>query len=79
MDVKVILDRSNRSDRHSQLSYLKSSVIPFKIDEPSGIAHNKVIIIDESKVITGSYNFSKAAYTRNTENVLILSDKKLAQ
>lgn len=78
VDVKVILDKSNRTDRYSQLSELQKETIPVKIDEPSGIAHNKVIIIDDAKVITGSYNFSNAAYKKNTENVLILSDKKLA-
>ena len=61
VDVRVILDKSNRTDRHSQLTELKREKITVKIDEPSGIAHNKVIIIDDEKVITGSYNFSNAA------------------
>lgn len=78
VDVQIILDKSNRSDRYSHLNTLRQEHIPVKIDAPSGIAHNKVIIIDEKKVITGSYNFSNAAYKRNAENVLILSDKKLA-
>lgn len=78
VDVQIILDKSNRSNRHSHLNTLRQEHIPVKIDAPSGIAHNKVIIIDEHKVITGSYNFSNAAYKRNAENVLILSDKKLA-
>ncbi len=29
-----------------------------------GIAHNKVMIIDNKKVITGSFNFTNAANTR---------------
>lgn len=78
VDVQVILDKSNRTDRYSQLKNLKKENISYKIDEPSGIAHNKIIIIDSNRVIGGSYNFSNAAYKKNTENVLIISDKKLA-
>lgn len=78
VDVRVILDKSNRTDRYSQLATLNKENVPVKIDEPSGIAHNKIMIIDDQKVITGSYNFSNAAYKRNTENILILNDKNLA-
>jgi phosphatidylserine/phosphatidylglycerophosphate/cardiolipin synthase-like enzyme len=79
IQVKVILDKSNRSDPHGQLALLKKSYIPVRIDAPAGIAHNKVIIIDHEIVVTGSYNFSAAAYKRNAENVLVLHDRNLAQ
>lgn len=43
----------------------------------SGAAHNKVLIIDADRpsaaVITGSYNFTRAANARNAENVVIIS------
>lgn len=42
------------------------------------INHNKVIIIDGKIVITGSYNFSQAAETKNAENILIIHSPKLA-
>ena len=38
----------------------------------------KVIILDERKVITGSFNFTKSADTRNAENVIIVNDKEVA-
>ena len=40
--------------------------------------HHKVIIIDDEIVVTGSYNFSKSAKTRNDENTLILFDREIA-
>jgi len=43
-----------------------------------GIAHNKVMIIDRKKVITGSFNFTNAADNRNAENVLLIEDSELA-
>jgi phosphatidylserine/phosphatidylglycerophosphate/cardiolipin synthase-like enzyme len=42
------------------------------IDAEHAIAHNKLILIDYDTVITGSFNFTKAAEERNAENLLIL-------
>ena len=39
-----------------------------------GIAHNKVMIIDEAKVITGSFNFTRSAEEYNFENLLVISN-----
>ena len=38
----------------------------------------KIIIIDKQIVITGSFNFSKAAEESNAENLLILRNPELA-
>ena len=46
--------------------------MPVYIDDQHAIAHNKVMIIDGGTVITGSFNFSKAAEQSNAENLLIL-------
>lgn len=42
------------------------------IDAEYAIAHNKVIVIDDSTVLTGSFNFSQAAEEKNAENLLVL-------
>lgn len=78
VDVKVILDKSNRNDGRSVKDILIQRGVPLRFDSPNGIAHNKIIIVDENIIITGSYNFSVAAYKRNTENLLILSHSLLA-
>jgi len=38
--------------------------------------HNKIIIIDKSVLVTGSFNFTKAAEESNAENLLILKGNK---
>lgn len=76
--VKVILDKSNVKDGRSAKDAIIQNQIPIRFDYPSGIAHNKIIVIDNQLVITGSYNFSAAAYTRNTENLLLINNSKLA-
>lgn len=52
--------------------------MPVLIDAKHAIAHNKVIVIDGETVLTGSFNFTKAAQDKNAENLLILHDRKLA-
>ena len=79
VDVQVLLDKSNRNDDRSAKSILLRQNIHLRFDAPNGIAHNKIMIIDESKIITGSYNFSVAAYKRNTENLLVINNPALAQ
>jgi phosphatidylserine/phosphatidylglycerophosphate/cardiolipin synthase-like enzyme len=41
--------------------------------------HHKVIIIDDQIVVTGSYNFSQSAKTRNDENTLIIHSPEIAE
>ena len=40
--------------------------------------HHRVIIIDDKMVVTGSYNFSQSAKTRNDENTLLIPDPEIA-
>lgn len=77
--VEVILDKSQRTQKYSSATFLYNSGIPTKIDAQHAIAHNKVMIIDGETVITGSFNFTKAAEENNAENLLIIHDKKLAE
>jgi phosphatidylserine/phosphatidylglycerophosphate/cardiolipin synthase-like enzyme len=59
--VEAILDKSQRSERYTSASFLANSGIPTFIDARHAIAHNKVMIIDNETVITGSFNFTRAA------------------
>jgi len=43
-----------------------------------GLMHHKVIIVDSEIVITGSYNFTNAAETRNDESVWVIYDGFIA-
>jgi phosphatidylserine/phosphatidylglycerophosphate/cardiolipin synthase-like enzyme len=77
--VEVILDKSQRGDQYSSADFLANSGIPTKIDAAHAIAHNKVMVIDGETVITGSFNFTKAAEENNAENLLVIHDRKLAE
>jgi phosphatidylserine/phosphatidylglycerophosphate/cardiolipin synthase-like enzyme len=78
--VNVILDKSqSRKNKYSSAKFLIDYDIPTFIDYKPSIAHNKVMIIDGSVVITGSFNFTKAAQFHNAENLIILHDTYLAK
>jgi len=76
--VEIIMDKSNRSAKYSAGDFTAHMGIPTYIDSEHAIAHNKIIIIDRETVITGSFNFTKAAEEKNAENLIILKSKELA-
>ncbi len=63
-------------DKYSEYESMAKAGIPVITDDSPGAMHHKVIVIDEETVITGSYNFSKNAETRNSENLLIIKGNK---
>jgi len=71
--VDILLDKSNEVERYSDLRiFLDQGLAPL-IDAHHAIAHNKVMIIDQKVVITGSYNFTNQAEEENAENLLVIA------
>jgi len=77
--IEAILDKSQRSERYTGATFLRNEGIPVHIDKKHAIAHNKVMIVDGSIVVTGSFNFTKAAEEKNAENLLIIRNKEMAK
>jgi phosphatidylserine/phosphatidylglycerophosphate/cardiolipin synthase-like enzyme len=78
VQVQVILDKSQRTEKYSSADFLANQGVPTMIDAQHAISHNKVMIIDGETVLTGSFNFTKAAQEKNAENLLIIRDPALA-
>lgn len=78
VSVFVILDKSNRTAKYSAGDFTDHFGIDTYIDDKHAIAHNKIMIIDKETVITGSYNFTKAAENSNAENLLVIRSSQLA-
>jgi phosphatidylserine/phosphatidylglycerophosphate/cardiolipin synthase-like enzyme len=77
--VEIILDESQRSERYSSADFTAHAGINTFINAAHAIAHNKIMVIDNAVVITGSFNFTKAAEARNAENLLIIRSNDLAK
>ena len=80
VEVKIILDRvQNRYQRkYSVYNYLKDKGIDISLENSKRKLHNKVMVIDEKIVITGSYNYTKQANLMNNENILVIKDDIIA-
>ena len=77
--VQAILDGSQRTEKYSEADFLHDSEIPTLIDAQHAIAHNKIIVIDDYLILTGSFNFTKAAEEKNAENLLVINDPALSK
>jgi phosphatidylserine/phosphatidylglycerophosphate/cardiolipin synthase-like enzyme len=75
----MLLPYSQRTEKYSSADFLANQGVPTMIDANHAISHNKVIVIDGELVITGSFNFTKAAQEKNAENLLIIRDPALAK
>jgi phosphatidylserine/phosphatidylglycerophosphate/cardiolipin synthase-like enzyme len=72
--VIAVLDRWNEQDKYSAADTLNNAAIATYIDDDHETAHDKIIIIDDQTLITGSFNFTVAAEEKNAENLLIIRD-----
>ena len=77
VNVKILVDRSQLTGKYSQVRQVMKQGISVAVDKVPGIAHNKVMIIDDAYVLTGSFNWTKAAEKQNAENLLLIKDTKL--
>ena len=76
--VRVLLDQKSQSSNRYVIDALADAHIELRQDGKHAIAHNKVMVIDQSIVITGSFNFTNSAASRNAENFLVLKSEDLA-
>jgi len=72
IDVTLIQDEKSAQNNRETLPILLVAGIQVRSDGKHAIQHNKVMLIDDDIVITGSYNFTKSAEKRNAENIMIV-------
>lgn len=79
LEIHGVMEQEQvKSNKGTQYSYFEKASLPVYIDGNDGQMHHKVFIIDNEIVITGSYNFSFSAETKNDENVVIFFDRQIA-
>lgn len=81
VEVKLIADREQTEKMtRGQVPRIARAGVPVWLDGAHQSAHNKIMVIDAGKpgavVITGSFNFTKAAQTKNAENVIFLGNSE---
>jgi len=74
----VMEDGQIDSNQGTEYDSFIQAGVDVRRDGNDGQMHHKVIIIDRSIIITGSYNFTASAAEQNDENVVIIHDPEIA-
>ena len=72
--VRIISDNDKSGDLGSDIYRFHQNGLKVKIDETDKHMHHKFMIIDNKRVLTGSYNWTVSAAEKNEENIIILND-----
>lgn len=78
VDVKIIIDALNASNKHSKHKLLRENGILVKTENYAGKMHSKSMIVDDKYTIIGSMNFSYSGENKNDENLIIIKDSEVA-
>jgi phosphatidylserine/phosphatidylglycerophosphate/cardiolipin synthase-like enzyme len=73
VEVLVILD-DDKADKKSEKSFLAKKGISTYLDSKHEKAHNKVMLIDDKTIITGSFNFTEEEEAK-ADNLLVINGK----
>lgn len=76
VDVRVVLDEKANQNRSSRaaINLLAARDIPVRLNGRYAAMHDKFIVADGRTVETGSYNYTRAAARRNSENALVIQN-----
>ena len=77
--VRVYLDRSQIGSTYSISRLLVQRGIKVRISTNNYIMHNKFAVIDNCLLLTGSYNWTASANSRNDENLLLIDDPEIIE
>ena len=78
LTVRVISDNDKMEDKGNDVERLSLSGVDVRIDRSPEHMHHKFMVVDGHTVLTGSYNWTRSAETRNEENLVVLDDPVLA-
>jgi len=82
VDVKIVLDdRGNHSKASvAAMNIIVNAGIPLRTNGHYVIQHDKIFVVDQQTVESGSFNWTMSAARKNSENALVIHDvPELAQ
>jgi len=77
--VRLYLDQDQVDYQYSQSRFLVQKGIKVRISTNNYIMHNKFAIIDNRLLLTGSYNWTFSANSRNDENLMVIDDPEIIE
>ena len=68
VDVRVVLDRSQVTQKYSSATYFHNHGVPLWINASYPVMHHKFLVVDADTIGLGSMNFTRAGAQKNAEN-----------
>ncbi len=73
VDVRIVIDMQSGVGASSKaIQELKKAKVPIRLSQGPQLLHHKFIYIDEQTLVTGSANWTKAAFYKNSDCILAL-------
>lgn len=77
--VRIVSDDEKAGDLGSDVDSLARQGVPVRFDRSPYHMHHKFAIFDGTKLLTGSYNWTRTASRENEENFLITDNPRFVQ
>ncbi len=71
--VRILTESTTVNDTGADVIPLMKLGLSVRVDSSPFLMHHKFVVIDNTVIITGSFNWTRSAAAGNAENVLILS------
>lgn len=78
VDVAGVYEKTGSETESAELKTFVCAHVPVRQDGNPRFLHDKVIVVDNRIVISGSFNFSSNATDNNDENVIIIDNPEIA-
>jgi len=77
IELRILGDAEKARDPGADLHALRKAKVPVRLDRGAGHMHHKFMVVDDARLLTGSYNWTRAAERENRENVLVTTHEGL--
>lgn len=77
IELRILGDAEKAGDPGADLHALRKAKVPVRLDRGAGHMHHKFMVVDDARLLTGSYNWTRAAERENRENILVTTHQGL--
>ncbi|MEM7350164.1 MAG: phospholipase D-like domain-containing protein [Acidobacteriota bacterium] len=77
--VRIITDDEKMEAEGSDIIELAQEGVPVRMDDSPDHMHHKFALFDRRTLVTGSYNWTYSAASRNQENLVVTDDPRLVK
>ncbi len=77
--VSGIMEKSTTGSKYSKHAMMVANGVNVRLESSRRLMHHKFFVIDNRTVITGSFNPTENADTRNDENIIIIENAAVAE